>query len=170
MATSGSATIIVAVAETLDTPENRSGTIYDAMRPVYSWTDGLLAGQNDLVWSDRRTVVAGATDTIDLNGGGLTDAFGNAVNFVEVTMIAIRNRETTAATRTLRFGPAAANPFLWLFVDASDQVVIVPSGAYCQWSDEAQTVTPGVSDSVRIINTDLANGVTYDIIVSGRSA
>ena len=123
-----------------------------------------LCGQTDGVWG------AGATDTIDLTGGGLLDVFGNAVNFVEVTVIAIRNRESVAGTRILRFGPGAVNPFRWLFADDSDQVVIVPGGAYCQWSDEAQTVSAGSDDTIRIINTDGANPAIYDIVIVGRSA
>jgi hypothetical protein len=106
-------------------------------------------------------------------GGGFvaqTDAFGAAMTFVEVTAIAIFNRETAAGTRIIHFGPAGVNPFLWLFQDASDLVAIVPSGAYLQWSDEAQTVGAGASDSLRFINTDGANAVTFDIVLVGRTA
>lgn len=170
MSISGNVYISSAVSSALDTPENRSGLMYDSIQQAYPFTDGVGAGQNDLVWSDRRTVVAGATDTIDLNGGGLTDVFGVAVNFVEVTSITIRNRETAgAAGRTLRFGPAEANTFLWVFVDPTDLIAIAPAGCYCQFID-AGVACPAGSDTIRIINTDGANQVGYDILVIGRSA
>lgn len=158
------------VQQTLAVPENNLGSMFASVAGDYSFANGTGISQNDLAWSDRRTLAAGATDTFDLNGGGLLDVFGAAVNFVEVTAIVIRNRETVAGARALHFGPAGANPFLWLFVDASDLVVIKPNGAYCQWSDEAQTVTPGSADSIRVINTDGANSVSYDILIVGRSA
>lgn len=179
MATTGQITLVVSVQETLAAPENHIGAIFSAMRPFYSFTNGVGVGQNDRVWSTRIDLAAAATAIIDLAplsvdvGAGpvpQSDVYGNAVTFVEVTMIAIRNRETTAGQQILRFGPAAVNPFLWLFVDATDQVVIVPDGAYCQWSDEAQTVNPGAADSIRLINTDGANATMFDIIIVGRSA
>ena len=181
MAIDGIFPLLVNVRETLATPENRSGAIYDTIREGYAFADGVGALQNDLVWSDRVTIAAGDTGLLDLaplqldlgGGGGLvaqTDAFGNAMTFVEVTAIAIFNRETVPNTRTIRFGPAAANPFLWLFVDATDLTSVVPLGGYMQWSDQAQVVTAGAADVLRFINTDGANGVTFDIIVVGRSA
>ena len=175
MPITGNITLVVSVRETLLVPANHVGAIFDQMRPAYTFVDGTGVGQNDLVWSARITVNANTTDVIDLahiqlNGVPQSDVFGSAFTFAEVTMIAIRNRQTTPGSRTLNFGPGAANPFLWLFVDASDLVKIVPQGAYCMWSDEAQTVVPTGSDTLRIINTDLGNHVIYDIIIVGRSA
>lgn len=172
MATTGSVTIIGSVQETLDTPENRLGTITDYLNINYAWTDGVAATQNDIVWSDRRTIAAGLTDTLDFTGDAtMTDAFGTALVFVEITAIIISNRETVAGSRTLSFGPnAAAEPFLFLFLDASDLVSIVPGGGYCMWSDEAQTLVVDVNDKMRLVNTDGANAVVYDVIVVGRTA
>lgn len=169
MPTNGNIQVIATVGSTLTQGENRRGEMFDAIREVYTFTDGTGASQNDLVWSDRRTVGAGATDTIDLNGGGLTNVFGAAVNFVDVTGIVIRNRETTAATRILHFGPAAANPFLWTFVDASDLEAIHPGATYAHFFDTGVTAVAGASDQIRLINTDGANTVEYDILIIGRS-
>lgn len=169
MPTTGTVTISAVTASTLATPENRSGTMLDSINAVYAYADGVAAGQNDLVWSDRITLGAGATTTIDLNGGGLTNVFGAAVNFVEVTSIVIRNLETVAGTRTLRFGPAPANTFLWTFGTPNDGVDIAPKGAYGQYVD-AGVASPAGNDSIQIVNTDGANAVVYDIQIIGRSA
>jgi hypothetical protein len=165
----GTFSISTSVSEVLTTPENRSGTIFDSVSKGYSFTNGVIPGKNDLVWSDRRTVAMGATDVIDLFGGGLLDALNNPVNFLFVTGIMLSNRETVAGTRILNFGPnMAANPFIWLFGTTSDLVSIVPSSAYIQWNDAGVTTAGGL-DKIRIINTDIANPVTFDILITGRS-
>ena len=150
-------------------PENRTGTVSDYISANYDFTNGVGSGQCDLAWSDRRQLAAGATDTILLSGGGLTDPYGGAVNFVEVCGIIIRNRENVAGTRTLQFGPSGVQPFVWLFAAFTHRIVIVPASSYCAWSNEAQTVAPG-NDQIDIINTDGANTVDYDIFIIGRSA
>lgn len=169
MPTTGTVTISATTSSTLPTPENRSGTMYDSVRGIYSYSSGTGAGQNDLVWSDRIVLAAAGTTTIDLNGGGLLSVFGQAVNFVEVTSIVIQNRETVAGTRVLEFGPAVANTFLWTFKAANDVISIGPSGSYGQYVD-AGVACVGGADSIQIVNTDGANSVTYDIQIIGRSA
>lgn len=167
---SGYFEVNASVGETLAVPEDRSGTIFDSIRQSYSFTNGVIAGTNNLIWSDRRTVAAGVTDTIDLNGGGLTDAFGVAVNFASVTGICIFNRETVINTRTLNFRPAAAATFLWTFGAVGNTIAIAPSGAYIQWDDVVGGhLSPGGADSLSLVNTDGANGVTYDILIIGRT-
>ena len=170
MPVSGAFSVIASIGESLDTPENHNGVITNFIRQAYSVTDGAGAGNINLVWSDRRTVAASATDTLDLNGGGLLDVFGNAANFATVKGICIFNRETVAATHRIDFAPAAANPFLWTFNAAADRVEIAPSSAYMQWDDSGKATVAGGSDAIRIINTDGANTVTYDIIVIGLTA
>jgi hypothetical protein len=169
MAINGSVTIIAGVNETLDTPENHTGSIATALSSTYTFVDGVAAGQNDIVWSDRRTVGAGATDNIDLAGGGLLDVFGNAIAFVEVTAIVIRNRETVAGTRRITFGAAVAAGFAWLFNAAADRISINPGSSYVGWEDNGVAVVAGVTDVIAIVNTDGANTVTYDIIIVGRT-
>lgn len=167
MPISGFFTINASVQETLTTPENHSGSMFDIIRQSYQFSNGGGAGQNNLVWSDRRTLALNTTDTLDLNGGGLLDVFGAAVNFASVTGIMIFNRETVAGTRTLSFGPAPAATFLWTFAAAGNRTAIVPSSGYVQWTD-AGVASPGGGDSIVIINTDLANAVIYDILIIGR--
>lgn len=168
MPITGSFQILGSVGETLTTPENRSGVINDIINRNYPFTNGVAATQNNRVWSDRRTVAFGGTDVIDLNGGGLTDAFGVAVNFTHITGIIIYNRNTVAAD-VLRFGPAAANPFQWVFSPAAGVYVEVGvTGGYCQWVDAGKIVVAGASDQIAIVNASAANPIDYDILVLGR--
>ena len=167
MPTTGTFQVLASVGETLATPENRSGTMFDIINQSYTYANGGAAGQNNLVWSDRRTLNGGATDTIDLNGGGLLDAFNLPVNFASVTGIVIFNRSAVALA-ILNFGPAVANPFLWTFTAAGSLIQIPVSGCYCQWDDAGQAVVAGVSDQIRIINTTIAQAIDYDILIIGR--
>ena len=168
MPITGSFQIAGNVGNTLGTPENRSGVMYDAISQTYPFTNGVAATQNNKVWSDRRTVAFGATDTIDLIGGGLLDVFGAAVAFTSVTGILIYNRNIVAGD-VLRFGPAAANPFQWVFSPGAGVYVEVGvTGAYSQWVDAAKVVVAGASDQISIVNASLANPIEYDILIIGR--
>ena len=168
MPITGSVQIAVSVGETLTTPENRSGTIFDTISNVYTFANGAVSPNNNKVWSDRRTVAFGATDTIDLNGGGLTDAFGAAVNFTSVTAIVIFNRNAVA-TDILRFGPAAALGYQWVFSPGAGIYVEIGSTAsYGQWVDAGKAVVGGATDQISLVNASLANPITYDILIVGR--
>jgi hypothetical protein len=168
MPTTGFFTINAAVQETLTTPENHSGAMFDIIRQSYQFSNGNAAGQNNLVWSDRGSVAVGVPVTIDLNGGGLLDVFGAAVNFASVTGIMIYNRNTVAGD-VLRFGPAAANPFQWTFSPGGGLYVEVGvTGGYCQWVDAAKVVVAGASDQITLTATGVGP-ITYDILIIGRA-
>jgi len=155
--------------QTLGTPENRTGTVGPHLfEKTYTFTNGTAAGEADLCWSDRRTVAASATDTIDLSGGGLK-SLGSSVNFAKVTGVIIRNRSTTAGD-ILHVGPALSNPFLGPWVDASDMNVIGPEGVAVFQNDTGWTVTGGSADTIQIVETGGAGSVKYDIFILGRSA
>lgn len=169
MPTTGTLQILANVGETLAVPENRSGTIFDIINQSYTYANGNGAGQNNRVWSNRSTLAGAGFDVIDLNGGGLLDAFGVAVNFASVTGIVINNRSAVAAA-ILNFGPnAAAAPFLWTFTAAASLIQIPVSGCYCQWDDAGRAVVAGVSDQIRITNTTVAQAIDYDILIIGRA-
>jgi hypothetical protein len=169
MAIAGALAVHFRAIETLDSPENRTGTFAPhRFESTYGFTDGTTAGKADLCWSDRRTVAASATDTIDLTGGGLT-SLGANVNFAVVTAIIVRNRSTTSGD-VLHVGPAAADGFLGPWVDASDLNAVSPEGFATFQNDGGWTVTGGSTDSIRIVETGGANAVAYDIFVLGRSA
>jgi hypothetical protein len=174
MAITGTLGILAAIQNALDVPpaanNNRSGAITDYISQTYAFADGVGAGQNDIVWSDRITLAGGATTVLTLSAG-LLDVYGNVTNFVRVTGIALRNRETVAGTRILNFGPNAGRPYLWLFLAAANRAVIPPGGCYMQWDDNGTgvAIAPGANDRLDITNTDGVNAVTYDIVVVGRT-
>jgi hypothetical protein len=157
-----------AVANTLDAPENRTGTMMDFIAPQYSFADGVGAGQNNLVWSDRRRVLAGDTDTITISAG-LLNVFNEAVAFAVVTAIVVYNRNAVAGD-IITYGPAVAQPFLGPFGAAADLVNVAPEGCFMIWNDTGWAVAAGASDQVAIIETGGVNPVDYDILILGRDS
>lgn len=169
MAVNGSFRIIGRFIETPGTPENLEGaTIPHAIDAELALSSGTADGSADLVFSDRRSLTASATETLDL-AGGLTSALGSTLTFVEIVGIIVRNRETTS-TRVLRVGPNSTNGFLGPFVDASDRVALGPGSVLCLWRDSGWTVTAGTGDLLFFQNTDGAGSLAYDVLLVGRSA
>ena len=67
--------------ETLTTLIDRTTSI--------SHADGTGANQAAILWSDTRTLTTGATESLDLSGTALTDAFGAAVALTSIKGIVL---------------------------------------------------------------------------------
>lgn len=129
---------------------------------------GTTNGKSDLVWADTRTIAASGTENIDL-AGSLTTPVGSAAVFVEVTAILVR--ANSANTNAVTITPASSNGFTGPFADASDLVSVLPGGAVLFVAPGAGWgVTASTGDLLTIANSSSGTGVTYDIIVVGRSA
>lgn len=169
MAVSGIIRLTALVNEREDSAENTDGPVRhrfdDRDRSEYRFEDGVNAGQADLVWSDRRQVSASATDAIDLTD--LTDRFGNAISFAEVTAILVYNRSSTAAD-ILEIGPDTTDGWTapW---DSGSRAKINPGGRYYRDNDGGWLVQ-AASKVLDIVETGGASAVDYDIIIVGRSA
>lgn len=130
-----------------------------------TWEPGTGSSQVDRVFSDTRSAAA-AVDTLDL-AGVLTDAFGATLTFAKVTGIIIKNKET-ATGKKLTLG-GNANPFLPIFGDATDKLIVGPGGVLVLTGPvDGYAVTAGTGDKLDI--DPGANTVAYDIIILGRSA
>ena len=172
MAIQGNILIIASGTHTPDDPpigDNISGSLREFLDNSYAFTDGTLPTQADLLWSSRAQLPIGGTQTITLTGGGLTDVFGNAVNFANVTAICVSNRETVAGTRIIAFRPSAGpNPFQWTFGGMAHLVQVPPGGSYLQWDDNGRAVAAG-NCNLDLTNLDGANAANFDIWILGRS-
>lgn len=127
---------------------------------------GTGSGQADLVYGPvKRTLAGGANESLDLNGGGLLDAFGNALNFVKVRALVIQN---LSATKNLTIGNDA-NPFVFLGAGAST-VPLAPAATLALANPgTGWTVTPGTGDKLKIAN-DAGDPCDYLIWIVGASA
>jgi hypothetical protein len=129
------------------------------------------AGSNEaeLLWAATRSIAGSANDDLDLNGGGLLDPFGQAVNFVELRFVYIKAAETNAGN--VRAGGSASNRLAGLFAASTDYVDLRPGAAFFATFpiDGDLPVIAGTGDILRITNLGtLAN--TYDAILIGTSS
>ncbi len=123
---------------------------------------GTGSGQADLIFGPaQRTLAGGANESLDLVGGGLVDAFGNALNFAKVRAIVIQN---LSATKILTIG-GDANPVL-IPVDGelAPQSKVARDNPVTGW-----TVTPGTGDKLKIAN-NVGDPCDYLIWIVGTSA
>jgi hypothetical protein len=130
---------------------------------------GTLAKQADLLFTDTRTLAASATENLDL-AGGLSDAFGAVLTFVEVVGILVE--ASAANTNDVVVGGAATNGFVGPFGDVTDKLVVKPGGfAFLAAPvNPAWPVVAGTGDLLKVANSAAGTGVDYTITIVGRSA
>lgn len=129
-------------------------------------TSGTGSFQSDLLFSDTRTLAASATEDLDL-AGVLEDAFGNLLTFVEITAVYIKAHSSN--TNNVVVGGATAE--LPLGFSTAGTFSIPPSGKFLVTAPVGGwAVGAGATDDLKIANSGGSTGVTYDIIIMGRSA
>lgn len=133
-----------------------------------SWASGTGLNQADKIFHDTRTLLASATEDIDL-AGSLTDALGAALTFVKIKHILVN--AATANTNNVNVTRPAANG-VPIFLAAGDGVPVQPGGTFV-WNTPTAAgvaVTAGTADLITITNSAAGTSVTYDIIIIGTSA
>jgi len=137
--------------------------------PVFSqivkdFANGSGANQANVIWSDRRTLTASATEDLDLVGGGLLNAFGVAIAPTKIRLVYIVSSSANVQNLTL-FGDAASIPILGT---AATTYTLQPGGVFLgMWPSTAGlTVTPTTGDIIQVAN-GAGVSVTYDIVVVG---
>lgn len=147
--------------------ENQAGPVwhtFDAFGGV-QLTNGTAAGQADKVWSDRRTLGAGATDNLDL-AGSVNALFGGTVTFAKVKAFVVYNR---TAGQTLTYKKANPNGFAGMVSGTTDGIEVETGGFFFWYAPSGKTVTAGTGDLFSITNS-AGSSCDYDIFVVGTSA
>jgi hypothetical protein len=155
----------VLVTGTLTNPlDLTTATAPMVSRRAQDFANGVGAGQADVIWSDSRTLATGATEDIDLVGGGLTDAFGVAVAPAKLRALIITAATSNTTNLTL-FGDAASPAIL---NTAATTFTLQPGGMFvATWPATAGvTVTATTADILQVVNAAGASA-TYTIIVIG---
>jgi hypothetical protein len=129
--------------------------------------NGVAANQADVIFSDQRTLADGATEDLDLAGGGLLDALGNAFAPAKVKALIIHASPDNTTNLTL-FGDANGVPIL---DDPSDTVTLKPGGVFVIVDPTlaGYAVTAGTGDVVQVENAAGA-AASYDIVIIGTSS
>lgn len=138
---------------------------------VSNLVTGTAAGQADKVWHDQRTLTAAANEDLDLNGAGLTDAFGANLGFVRIKGLIVA--AAAANPNPISVGGAAANGFVSWVGSATDKVSVRPGAVLALFAGQADAtgyaVTAATADLLRV-TAGAGGNHTYDVIVVGCSA
>lgn len=132
-------------------------------------TDGASAGQANRVWWDQRTLIASASEDLDLAGAALLDPFGVAVVFARIKALVVY--ADPGNTNNVLVGGASATQVAGLFSNVNDIAVVRP-GAAVSWICGAAdatgyVVTAGTGDLLKIANSGGTTPVTYEITILG---
>lgn len=129
---------------------------------------GTGAGQADIVWHDRRTLAASATEDLDL-AGVLVSAFGATLTFARLK--AIKVYAASANTNNVNVTRPASNG-VPIFLAAGDGLPVKPGGVF-EWCAPDATgiaVTASTGDLLTFTNSAGTTSVTYDVVLIGASA
>lgn len=134
--------------------------------PDIAIVNGTGAGKADLEYTDVRTLVASATENLDL-AGVLIDAFGQTVAAANVKAIEIS--ASPQNTNDVVIGAAATNPWATM-LNATGTLTIKPGGRIVVVAPPGYTVTPATGDLLKVANSAGGTSVTYTIKIIAASA
>lgn len=170
MAVTGSITLAASARQTA-TPDLGDAAANLAVKLAVSLANGTGAAQFDKVWGDERTLAASATEDLDLAGTALLDTYGTAVAFTKVTLLAVI--ADPGNTNNVVVGAAAANAWTGM-LNSTGTITLRPGGFAFIGVGAADlsghTVTAGTGDLLKVANSGGTTGVTYKILVFGKSA
>lgn len=144
--------------------------------------NGVTDAGIDMVYTVTESGIAASTITsYDLSGTQLKDKFGAPLAFVEIVLIALYNRRTTALAY-LDIGPHATNGFgrlatskgFWpadIAADADQGSIVGPAGWLCLFDPAGVPVTAGTGDILRITTSAVVGSTNeWDLLILGRSS
>jgi hypothetical protein len=129
---------------------------------------GTGANQANMLWHDRRTLNASATEDLDF-AGALTNALGVTQTFARIKAFIVY--AATGNTNNVNVTRPASNG-VPLFIAAGDGIAVRPGGLFVAVTPDATAyaVTADTGDLVTFTNSAGSTSVTYDVIVIGASA
>lgn len=133
----------------------------------YQFSQGTALGQADKVYAASNTLAASATANLDL-AGSLLDPFGATLTFGHVNVIRIE--ASASNVNDVCFGGAASNGFVGPFADPTDVTCVKPGGVLMLVNPGVGwAVTAGTGDLLKTANSGGTTGVTYKILIIGKS-
>ena len=131
--------------------------------------DGTGADFADQIYhSSGRSLAASANETFDL-AGGISDKFGNTLTMATVKLLYVKN--TSAEGTNIEIG-GATNAWEGWTTTATSTITVGGGGMVALFDPtaNAQEVTAGTGDILKIENLDGSNSATYDILIIGASS
>lgn len=127
-------------------------------------TDGV--NKANILFSDTRTLSASANEDIDL-AGSLSSAFGATITAAEI--VAIYVKAASGNTNNVNVTRPASNGFAGPFLATGDGMAVRPGEYVLLTSQTGWAVTAGTGDLINIANSAGTTGVTYNIVIIGRT-
>jgi len=170
MSLSGSLKVQVNFTQT-KTPDNTTAQAVIAHALTLSFSDGVAAGNADVIWTDTRTLAASASETIDLRGT-LTNTYGDAAVFADIRAILVT--AATANTNNVNVTKPSTSPETGapLFLASGDGIAVRPGGFFA-WGCPDATGIPtvaGTADKIGFANSSGSTEVIYTVTIIGASA
>ena len=122
-------------------------------------------GQANVLYTAERTLAASANENLDL-AGALTDAFGATIAAAEV--VAIYIEAAAGNTNNVQVTRPASNG-VPLFLAAGDGIALGPGDCFLLTNRAGVAVTAGTGDLINVANSAGGTGVTYKVVVIGRT-
>jgi hypothetical protein len=134
---------------------------------IQKFVDGAALGQADRIFADTRTLVASATEDLDL-AASLVDAFGATITMARLKALIVL--PAAANTNNVNVSRPASNGAP-IYLAASDGEAVHPGGMLVKvWPGAtAIPVTPATGDLITFANSAGGTPVTYDVILIGSS-
>jgi hypothetical protein len=141
-------------------------TMLASVSKLLEFTPGTAAiSQANVLFSDTRTLAASATENLDV-AGVLADALGATIAAAEI--VAIYVAAAAGNTNDVQLTRPAANGLV-AFLAAGDGLAIGPGDCFLFTNRKGITVTPATGDLLTLTNSAGTTGVTYDILILGRT-
>jgi hypothetical protein len=142
-------------------------TLQDVLSKDYSmsFSNGTGASQMNMWWNDQRTLVASATEDLDL-AGSLTTPFGTSITFTSLKGLFVY--AASGNTNDVQVTRPGSNGVPWLMA-AGDGIALKP-GMWVAWFNpnaNGATVTAGTGDLITFTNSAGSTSVTYDVYLFG---
>lgn len=139
----------------------------DPISKVLQFTAGTDAvNKLDVLFSDTRTLAASANEDLDL-AGVLSSALGGIITAGEI--VAVYVEAAAGNTNNVNVTRPASNGFIGPFLAAGDGISVKPGEFALMASRSGWAVTAGTGDLINVANSSSGTGVTYDIVILGRT-
>jgi hypothetical protein len=130
-------------------------------------TSGVGSNQADLVFSDKRTLLASASENLDFIGV-LSDPLGTLLSMAKIKAVLIIADPLN--TNSIIIGNGV-NPNLLGFGAAAHTWTIPPGGVFAVANPlVGWPLLTGASDSIKVANGGAGSSVSYTVVVMGTSS
>jgi hypothetical protein len=121
--------------------------------------------QGDTLFQRTDTVAASSSETLQLNGGSLTDEFGNTLSFTSLKLLIVYASPNN--TNNVVVGGAGSDTLASPFGAANNTVTLQPGGILVLIAPAGGYAVSSSTSNLKIANGSSGSSVTFDVIALG---